>query len=107
MFRSMIDARGLGGGGAHDLGILAEELERHGTLVGVHDQELVQGLRVAVMDREGGDHLAHREPGAVALGLQPHEPVPDPRQRCEQHAVGDLQTPELPRFMQRTHRRQG
>ena len=42
-------------------------------------QQLVERLAVAVVDREARDHLRDREPGAVALGLQAHEPVADAR----------------------------
>ena len=39
------------------------------------------GLLVAVVDAEARDHLRHGEAGPVALGLEPHEPVADPRDR--------------------------
>ena len=58
-------------------------------LVGVDAQHLGARLLVAVVDPEARDHLRHREPGAVALGLQAHEPVADARQRREHDAVGD------------------
>ena len=61
-----------------------------GLLVGVDAQQLAQRALVAVVEREARDHLRDREPGAVALGLQAHEPVADPGQRREQHPVGEL-----------------
>ena len=47
-----------------------------------------------------GDHLRDDEPRAVAPRLQAHEPVADPRQRREHHAVGDGQAAEGPRIGQ-------
>ena len=44
--------------------------------------------------RETISRVGH--PGAVARGLQAHEPVADPGQRREQHAVGHAQAGELP-----------
>ena len=43
---------------AHDLRVVPEELDRHRPLVGVHDEQLVERLAVAVVDREARDHLA-------------------------------------------------
>ena len=60
-------------------------------------------LRVPVVDGEARDHLADRQPGAVALGLQAHEPVADPGQRREHHAVGDRQVPDRPWVVQGAH----
>ena len=50
----------------------------------------VERAPVAVGDREARDHLRDRQPGAVALRLQAHEPVADPGERREQDAVGEL-----------------
>ena len=63
----------------------------------VHDEQLVERLAVAVVDRVARDHLATREPGAVALGLQAHEPVADAGQRREHDPVGDRDPAEGPR----------
>ena len=79
-----------GGGRAHDVGVLAEELDRDRparALLGVDAQQLAHRLLVAVVDREARHHLRDREPGAVALGLQAHEPVADPGQRRQHDAV--------------------
>ncbi len=97
---------GHGGGGAHDLRVLAEELDRDRparALVGVDDEQLVERLAVAVVDRVARDHLADREAGAVALGLEPHEPVADPGQRREHDPVRDRDPAELPRVMEASH----
>jgi hypothetical protein len=48
---------------------VAEQLHRHGVLVGVDPQQLAQRALIAVMDREARDHLRNGQPGAVALGL--------------------------------------
>jgi hypothetical protein len=91
---------------AHDVGVLAEQLHRHRpalALARVDHQQLVERLAVLVVDREARDHLGERQARAVALGLQAHEPVADPRQRREHDAVGDGQSPELPRIGQRSH----
>ena len=61
----------------------------------VDPQQLVHRLLVAMVDREARHHLADRQPRAMAASLQAHEPVPDPRQRGEQDAVGDLDGPDL------------
>ena len=58
-------------------------------------------LLVAVVDRVRRDHLRHRHARPVALGLQAHEPVADPRQRRQQHAVGHAQLAEHPGSMRR------
>ena len=99
------------GGGAHHGRILPEELDRgrrgeaggastvlepRGALLGVDAQQLAQRAFVAVVHRVARDHLRDRHPRPVALGLQAHEPVADPRQWGEQHAVGDPQGAELP-----------
>ena len=70
-------------------------------LVGVDPQQLSAGPLVAVVHSEARDHLRHRQPGAVALGLQSHEPVADPGQRRQHHAVGDLNAAERPRLGKR------
>ena len=72
-------------------------------LARVDPQQLRAGLRVAVVDGEARHHLRHREPGAVALGLQAHEPVPDPGQRREHDPVGDRQAAEGPGVAERAH----
>ena len=87
------------GGGAHDLRIVAEELHGHRptcALVGVDREHLAARALVAVVDREARNHLREREPGAVALGLETHEPVADAGERREQHAVGDADAAEGP-----------
>ena len=71
----------------------------------VDPQQLGAGLRVAVVDGEARHHLRHREPGAVALGLQAHEPVADPGQRREHDPVGDRQAAEGPGVAERAHPR--
>ena len=85
---------------AHDVGVVAEELDGDRparALVGMDAQQLAHRLLVAVVDGEARDHLRHRQPGPVALGLQAHEPVADPGQGREQHPVGDLDGPDPPR----------
>src|SRR4051794_18827822 len=82
------------GGGAHDVGVLAEELDRDraaavAALVGMDPQHLDARLLVAVVDPEARHHLRHREPGAVALGLEPDEPVADAGERREHDPVRD------------------
>ncbi len=81
---------------AHHVGVVAEELHRDGVLVGVDAQELADGALVAVLETEARHHLGHHEPGAVALGLQAHEPVADAGQRGEHQAVRQLVTAERP-----------
>ena len=80
----------IAGGRAHHVGVLAEELDRDGVLVGMEPQQLAQRALVAVVDAEARDHLRDREAGAVAARLEADEPVADPGERREQHAVGDL-----------------
>ena len=82
---------------AHHLGVLAEELDRDRVLVGMQPQQLAQRALVAVVQAEARDHLRDREAGAVAARLQADEPVADPRQRREQHAVGDLDVADAER----------
>ena len=97
---------GRGRGGAHHVGVLAEELDGDRparALVGVDDQQLLEGAPVAVVDGVRGDHLADRQAGAVALGLQAHEPVADPGQRREHDAVGDGDAAELPGVAEGAH----
>ena len=106
MFRSRMSAPTFATsrrGRAHDLRVLPEELDRDRPLVGMHDEQLVERLAVAVVDREARDHLGDREPGAVALGLQAHEPVADAGERREHHAVGDRDAAEVPGVVQRAH----
>jgi hypothetical protein len=101
------DAGHLGGRRAHDVRVLAEQLDRHRpvrALVGVDDQQLVERLAVAVVDGEARDHLRHGEPGPVALGLQAHEPVADAGERRQHDAVGDLEVAEAPGVVQGAHR---
>ena len=57
------------------------------------------------MHRVARDHLRDRQPGAVALGLQAHEPVADPRQRRQHDAVGDRDAAERPGLGERAGRR--
>ena len=80
----------IAGGRAHHLGILAEELDRDRVLVGMQAEQLLKGALVAVVEREARDHLRDGQARPVPPRLQPHEPVPDPRQGGEQDAVGDL-----------------
>ncbi len=86
---------------AHHVGVLSEQLDRHRpavrTLARVDAQHLHTGALVAVEDRVRGDHLRDGHPGAVALGLQAHEPVADAGERREHHAVGHGQGAELSR----------
>jgi hypothetical protein len=100
------DRRHVRGGGAHDLGVVAEQLDRHRpalALARVDHQQLVVRLLVAVVDGKAGDHLADRQARAVALGLQAHEPVADPGQRREHDPVRDRDAAQLPAVVQRTH----
>ena len=104
MLRSIRSAPGVGddaGRAAHHLGIGAEQLDRDRVLVGMDPEQLLQRALVAVVDRVAGDHLGEAEPGAVALRLQAHEPVPDPGQRREQHPVGDLDVADRERVGER------
>ena len=73
----------------------------------VDPQQLVERLAVAVVDREARDHLGDREPGAVALGLQAHEPVADAGQRREHDPVGDRDAAERPGVVQGAQRARG
>ncbi len=85
--------------GAHHVRVPAEQLDRDrpaGALLGAHDEQLVERLAVAVVDRVARDHLRHREAGAVALGLEAHEPVADAGQRREHDPVRDRDPAELP-----------
>jgi hypothetical protein len=84
---------------AHDRGVLAKQLDRDrptGALTGVDAQHLDTGALVAMEDGVRGEHLRDRQAGAVALGLQAHEPVADARQGGEHHTVRDRQGAELP-----------
>ena len=56
---------------------------------------------VAMGDAHAGDHLRHRQPGAVTLGLQSERRVGDTRQRRLQDAVGHRQRPDRERLGQR------
>jgi hypothetical protein len=82
---------------------VAEELHRHRVLVRMHAQELAVGALVAVFQAEARHHLAHGEPRAIALGLQPNEPVADPGQRRKHDAVGQLDAAERPGCGERVH----
>ena len=84
------------GGRRHHLGVVAEQLHRHRVLVGVDPQQLAAGALVAVVHGEARDHLGDDQAGAVALGLQAHEPVADPGQRGQHDAVGDRDPAERP-----------
>src|SRR6185437_11179159 len=84
------------GGGLHDVGVRAEQLHRDRVLVGVDAQQLGAGALVAVVHGVAGDHLGDHQARAVTLGLQPHEPVADPGQRGQHHAVGDGNPAEGP-----------
>ena len=54
-----------------------------------------QRALVAVVHGEARDHLRDGQAGAVALGLQAHEPVADSGQRREHDPVGDLTPPSV------------
>ena len=100
-----VDQVGAGGGHplgrrGHHLGVVAEQLHRHRVLVGMDPQQLAAGALVAVVHGEARDHLGHHQAGAVALGLQAHEPVADPGQRGEHDPVGDRDPAERPRVGQ-------
>ncbi len=71
-----------------------EQLHRHRVLVGMDPQQLAQRALVAVVDGEARDHLRDGQAGAVALGLQAHEPVADPGQRRQHDPVGDRDAAE-------------
>ena len=91
--------RDLLGGRGHHVRIGAEQL--HGDrparpLIRVDAQQLPARALVAVVDRERGDHLRHREAGAVAFGLQADEPVADSGERRQRHAIGDRDAAEGP-----------
>ena len=77
---------------AHHFRVLAEELEGNRAwvlaLVGVNYQQVAHRLLVAMVDREAGDHLADRQAGTEALGLEPDEPVTDSSQRRQHDAIG-------------------
>ncbi len=88
-------------GGRHHIGIVAEQLDRHRVLIGVDPQQLGAGALVAVVHGKARDHLGHGQAGAVALGLQPHEPVADPGQWRKHDPVGDLHPTQAPRVGQR------
>ncbi len=77
-------------GRSHHLRVLPEELHRDGVLVRMEPKQLLQGALVAVVEPEARDHLRDGQARSVAARLEAHEPVPDPRQGSEQHAVGDL-----------------
>ena len=86
--------------------VLAEELDRGRAgrpLLGVHAQHLDARLLVAVVDGVARHHLRDRQAGAVALGLQAHEPVADARQRREHDAVRDLDPTQGPALRQPPH----
>jgi hypothetical protein len=72
-------------------------------LVRVHAQELAERAAVAVADPEARDHLGDDEAGAVAAGLEAHEPVADPGEGREDEAVRDRQPAEVPAVVQRRH----
>ena len=91
------------GGDPHDVGVVPEQLDGHRVLVRVDAQELAQRALVAVLQPEARDHLAERQPGAVPLGLEPHEPVADAGQRREHHAVGDPVAAQGPGLVQGAH----
>ena len=99
MLRSIASApalRDARGGRAHDGGSCAEQLDRDRPAVAlarVDAQHLATRALVAVKDGMGGDHLRDDEAGAVALGLQAHEPVADASQRREHDAVGNRSGP--------------
>ena len=110
MLRSMRSAPAsatVRGRAAHDLGVLAEELDRDRpvvALVGVDAQHLRARLLVAVVDPEARDHLGDREPRAVALGLQAHEPVADARPAARaRRGWGSSIPPSSQRSVERAH----
>ena len=90
------------GGRGHHVGIVSEQLHGNGVFVGVDPQQLADGALVAVVDREARDHLRDHQPGPVALGLQAHEPVADPGQGREHHAIRDPHAAQGPTVCQRS-----
>ena len=85
----------------HHVGIGAEQLDRHRVLVRMDAQQLGAGALVAVVDGVARHHLRDRQAGAVALGLEPHEPVADAGQRRQHDPVRDRDATERPRVCQR------
>ena len=85
----------------YPLWVLAEELDGHGMLIVMDAEELARGPLVAVLHPEARHHLGHDEPGPVPLGLEPHEPVADARQRGEHDAVGNANRADLERVGER------
>ena len=61
-----------------------------GMLVGMEPEQLAQGALVAVVEAEARDHLRDGQSRPVAARLQADEPVADPGQGRQQHAIGDL-----------------
>ncbi len=89
-----------GGRGAHDRGVLAEELNRNGPTValgGMDAKHLHKGALVAVVKRMRGDHLRDGHASPKALGLKTNEPIANPRKRRKHDAIGHAQRPESPR----------
>ena len=87
----------------HHLGVVTEQLHRHRVLVRVHPEELAMRALVPVLEAEARHHLGHREAGPVALGLKAHEPVADPGERREHHAIGQLDAAQGPGCGERSH----
>ena len=56
----------------------------------------------AVVHGEARDHLRYDQAGAVPFGLQPDEPVADPRQGRQHHAVGNGDATQGPAIGQRS-----
>jgi hypothetical protein len=95
------------GRGGHHLRIVAEQLNRNRVLIRVDPQQLATGALIPVVDREARHHLGDGQSRSVALRLQAHEPVPDPGERREHDAVGDLHAAQLPGIGQRPRLRGG
>ncbi len=80
----------------HHVRVGPEQLHRDRVLVGMNPQQLATGPLVAVVDGEARDHLRDDQAGAVAAGLETHEPVPDPCQGREHDTVTHAHAAQLP-----------
>ena len=72
----------------HDLGVVAEQLDRDRVLVGVDAQELAVGALVAVLEPEARHHLRDREAGAVALACRRTNQLPMPASGASTRRLG-------------------
>jgi len=80
---------------------VAEQLDRDRVLLRVDAKQLADRALVAVVEPEARDHLRNREPGTLAASLEAHEPVADPGQGSQQHAIGDRDVADPERGCQR------